>query len=139
MDLSPVMALIPTDMGLPLEMELHMPVVASLDTKLSVMAALPKPEFRMDTRLFLSTQITGWVGTVIPFTKEVALVALDNTVVYNLPASIKINIDMPKQHLKMSVSLDKQLNKATDLVHHHAHPFSVIQKVSVGNVETITF
>merc|ERR1711899_261495 len=129
MDLSPVMALIPTDMGLPLEMELHMPVVASLDTKLSVMAALPKPEFRMDTRLFLSTQITGWVGTVIPFTKEVALVALDNTVVYNLPASIKINIDMPKQHLKMSVSLDKQLNKATDLVHHHAHPFSVIQKV----------
>ena len=139
MDLSPVMALIPTDMGLPLEMELHMPVVASLDTKLSVMAALPKPEFKMDTRLFLSTQITGWVGTVIPFTKEVALVALDNTVVYNLPASIKINIDMPKQHLKMSVSLDKQLNKATDLVHHHAHPFSVIQKVSVGNVETITF
>ena len=91
MDLSPVMALIPTDMGLPLEMELHMPVVASMETKLSVLAALPKPEISMKSRMFLTTQITGWVGTVIPFTKEMAMVAVDNTIVYNLPATVKVS------------------------------------------------
>ena len=93
MDLSPVMALIPTDMGLPLEMELHMPVVASMETKLSVLAALPKPEISMKSRMFLTTQITGWVGTVIPFTKEMAMVAVDNTIVYNLPATVKVSND----------------------------------------------
>ena len=91
MDLSPVQALIPTDMGLPLQMELHMPVVASLETKLNVLAALPKPEIKMNTRMFLTTQMTGWVGTVIPFTKEMAMVAIDTTEVYNLPATVKVS------------------------------------------------
>ena len=91
MDLSPVQAIIPTDMGLPLQMELHMPVVASLETKLNVLAALPKPEIKMNTRMFLTTQLTGWVGTVIPFTKEMAMVAIDTTEVYNLPATVKVS------------------------------------------------
>jgi hypothetical protein len=129
LDLSPVMALIPTDMGLPIEMELHMPVVASLDTKLKVMGALPKPEIQMTSRIFLNAQITGWVGTVIPFTKEMALTAFDNSVIYNLPATVKISADLPKQHIKLTVQLDEQMNKLTDLVHHHVHPFTVIQKI----------
>jgi len=58
-----------------------------------------------------------------------AMVAIDNTVVYNLPATVKVSLDMPKQHLKLTVQLDEQMRNPSDLVHHHIHPFSVIQKI----------
>merc|ERR1719203_749445 len=77
----------------------------------------------------VNAQITGWVGTVIPFTKEMALTAFDNSVIYNLPATVKVSADLPKQHIKLTVQLDEQMNKLTDLVHHHVHPFTAIQKI----------
>merc|ERR1711862_312518 len=120
---------IPTDMGLPIEMELHLPVVASMDSKLKVMGALPKPEIQMTTRVFLNAQLTGWVGTLIPFTNEMALTAIDNSIIYNLPATVKVTVDLPKHHIKLTLQLDEKLTQKTDLVHHHVHPFTAIQKI----------
>lgn len=128
-DAAPYMGLLPTDMGFPLNIEFHLPIMVSVDAKAKINAVLPKPEMKIESRFFYSAQYVGWVGTLIPFTKEWAATVIDETKVYNMPAIIKAEIDIPNHHVKLALEMDPTMTKVTDLVHHHVHPFTTIQKV----------
>lgn len=128
-DVSPYEGMVATDMGFPLLIEFHYPVMVSIDSKFHLKSLLPKPELKVESRVFFTAQYVGWVGTMIPFTKEWAATVLDQTKIMNLPATIKIDMDLPNQHLKMSLEMDKEMQREIDLVHHHVHPFTAIQKV----------
>lgn len=128
-NLSPYMALIPTDMGFPLNIEVHYPIVVSMDSRVKIESLLPKPQLKMESRFFYTAQLSGWVGTLIPFTREFAVTAIDNANSVNLPATMKFTIDLPNQHVKMTLKMDDRMTQTTDLVHHHIHPMTTIQKI----------
>jgi len=128
-DASPFMGLIPTDMGFPLNVEFHNPVMVSLDSKIKASMNWLNPKMEMQSRVFFTAQYVGWVGTMIPFTKEWAATVIDQTKMYNLPATIKIELEPLSQQVKMSVAMDKDMRTPLDLVHQHVHPFTAIQKV----------
>lgn len=128
-DVSPYEGMVATDMGFPLIIEFHYPVMVSIDSKFNLKSLLPRPQLTVESRVFYTAQYVGWVGTMIPFTKEWATTVLDQTKVLNLPATIKVDMDLQNQALKMSLEMDKEMQREIDLVHHHVHPFTAIQKV----------
>jgi len=127
--LGSAMLMIPTDMGLPIEIALHAPVVVALDGKLKMEPSLVTPALRLDTKFFATVQYFGHVGTIIPFTGERVLTAIDHTDLYNLPAVLMVNADLPKQQVKIVFRGLPSVTKPIDIVHHHVHPFSAIQKI----------
>ena len=128
-NLAPYYGMVASDMGMPLTIEVHMPIVASLDTKLHVQQIFPKPEAKLETRAFVSSQYVAWIGTPIPFTQEYAFTGFNEVKSLNIPATVKINVDLPKQQVKLALQMDKTVTKPIDLVYHHAHPFTAVQNI----------
>jgi hypothetical protein len=128
-DMAPAEFLVPTDMGFPLNIEVHTPVVMSFKGTLNLDCNLAKPSLTMKSKVFYAAQYTAWVGTVIPFTNEYVVTAIDQTNVLNLPATLKVNLDLPKQHMRLSIKLDEEARRPFDLFHYHVHPFTTIKKI----------
>merc|ERR1712002_374020 len=63
------------------------------------------------------------------FTGERAVTVVDQTSVYNIPATVMVNVDVPKQHARIVMKIDEAQVKPVDIVHFHNHPFSTIQHI----------
>jgi len=127
--LASVMNTVPTDMGLPVEFHLHLPLVLSVEGKVKMEPRLSNPALKLSAKIFATMQYTGYVGTIIPFTGERAVTAVDQTSVYNIPATVMVNVDVPKQHARIVMKIDEALVKPVDIVHFHNHPFSTIHYI----------
>ena len=128
-DMSQYQALIPTDMGLPIIIDVHMPYIVSMEGKINARLSWFQPELTMETKYFYSSQMYGQVGTIIPFTKEKAVTMVDQTTVYNIPATIKLHLNVPEQKLRLSVKMIEQLSRPVKMVHRHVRPFTAIQRI----------
>lgn len=129
--LSQAMALIPTDMGIPLVLDVTMPMVVSVEGKANVGLSWTKPLLDLKTRMFFSVQYFGTVGIVNPLTKEYVSTSIDQTLAATVPIETKIEMDLLQQSLKVSAKIahhqDAQMK--VKLLHYHVHPFTSRQVI----------
>ena len=128
-DMSSYQALIPTDMGFPIIIDVHMPYLVSMEGKMEVVPSWIHPEIKMETKYFYTSQFYGMVGTVVPFTKEYAVTVVDQTSVYNIPATFKLKLNTLQQTMRMSVKMNENLSRPVKMIHRHVKPFTAIEKV----------
>ena len=128
-DMTSYQGLIPTDMGFPIIIDVHMPYLVSMEGKMEFVPSWIQPEIKMETKYFYTSQFYGMIGTVVPFTKEYAVTAVDQTSVYNIPASFKLKLSVPEQKLRLSVKMVENLSRPIKMIHRHVRPFTAIQKV----------
>merc|ERR1711899_496251 len=100
-----------------------------MEGKMEFVPSWIQPEIKMETKYFYTSQFYGMIGTVVPFTKEYAVTAVDQTSVYNIPASFKLKLSVPEQKLRMSVKMVENLSRPIKMIHRHVRPFTAIQKV----------
>ena len=128
-DMSSYQATIPTDMGFPIIMDVHMPYLVSMEGKMEVVPSWLHPEVKLETKYFYTSQFYGMVGTIVPFTKEYAVTAVDQTTVYNIPATLNLKLSIPEQKIRLSLKMNERLSSPVKMVHRHIKPFTAVQKV----------
>jgi hypothetical protein len=128
-DINPSEFSIPSDMGLPIVIEIHMPVTVSLRGKIDVqMSQNTLPRLQMDVKTLFASQLTGWVGTICPFTNEYTVTGIDEHSVVAIPAQFNVDMNLPEG--KVDVALTSlPVNNPIDIVHFHIRPFTVFQKL----------
>jgi hypothetical protein len=70
LDRTPNVFMVPSDMGLPIVIEVHMPVALSVRGSLNIRCETEVPSVSLRATIVSNAQYSGWVGTSIPFTKE---------------------------------------------------------------------
>lgn len=127
-DLAPSEFMIPSDMGFPILIELHMPLTFSLRGKMNVHWDSHVPSVKMDVKTLFASQFTGWVGTICPFTEEYVLTGADEHSVINFPADFSIELNVQDQKLKIHAKVLPEVSEPVDILHFHVRPFIVYQK-----------
>jgi len=137
-DLSPAEFTVPSEMGFPIVIERHMPVVVSLKGEMNVQCIPGRvlPSVQMKIKTLFASQLTGWVGTVLPFTKEFLVTGVDEHSVVNFPTEFDINLDVTQQELSVKIAPVSGVSGEIDLFHYHIRPFTVNQKL--WNLEPMT-
>nr|ALO75637.1 vitellogenin 2 [Tigriopus kingsejongensis] len=126
-DLSPTEMMIPSDMGFPIVIEVHMPITFSLRGKMEVSWTSMVPSVSMNVRTLYAAQYTGWVGTICPFTKEFVATGTEEHSVINLPFDFTIELNPTEQKLNIRAKILSNVDQL-DLLHFHVRPFVVHQK-----------
>jgi len=131
--LSQVMALIPTDMGLPLVVDVTMPMLVSVKGKAKVGLSWTKPLLDLKTEMFYSLQLFGTVGVVNPLNKEYVSTSIDQTLAATVPIATKVEMDLVQQSVKVSAKIHCQCSNPNEqkvkLLHYHVHPFTSRQVI----------
>jgi hypothetical protein len=126
-DLTPAEFTVPSDMGLPMVIEVHMPVTVSARGEMTVDCDSSMPSMKMNVRYMYATQLSGWVGTICPFTEEYLVTGVDEHAVINLPTDFDISLNMREMKLNMKLKPVSSVTGPTDLFHFHVRPFGVVQ------------
>jgi len=131
LNLAPTIINIPSDMGLPIAIEIHMPMVMSLQGEVEPeMRSMNKMNLKTKFHAMATVQYTGWVGTVSPFDGEYIVSGIDQHAVINFPNEFNVNVDMREQTVKVSMKPRTEMaGRPVDLLHYHVRPFTVIQKL----------
>jgi hypothetical protein len=77
LDLAPTEFLIPSDMGFPVSVEVHMPIAISLRGEFEVECETLVPAVSLEAKTVYASQLIGWVGTINPFDNEYVLSGID--------------------------------------------------------------
>lgn len=128
---NPYVMLIPSEMGFPIDMEIYQPTTLSFYGKMNLNAEKSNPSVSVDGKVLVSTQLTGWVGTINPFDSEYVLTGQDHHILYNVPGSLRLDLNIPEQ--KVSVTLRPGAGKRsgeTDVAHFHVMPYTVREKIA---------
>merc|ERR1712226_948686 len=112
--LSQVMALIPTDMGLPLVVDVTMPMLVSVKGKAKVGLSWTKPLLDLTTEMFYSLQLFGTVGVVNPLNKEYVSTSIDQTLAATVPIATKVEMDLVQQSVKVSAKIHCQCSNPNE-------------------------
>lgn len=128
--MNPYMMLVPSEMGFPINMEVYTPTTISLIGKVNPNTDKSNPSLSVDTKMMLSSHITGWVGTIVPFSEQYALTGLDQHVFYNLPGSMKLDVSIPEQKVSMNIRPGYESRSGEiDLFHYHVKPYTVVERI----------
>jgi len=127
-DLSPIEMLIPSDMGFPINIEFHAPITVSLIGKASIAPHKEHPSVTVEAKALFTNQMTGFVGTICPFTKEFVASGINQHSVINVPGTVNIKLDLPMQ--KVALSIIPTLGRPTKMFHYHVMPFTVAEKIN---------
>ena len=127
-NLSPNEYMIPSDMGLPMLVELHQPITISLTGNLNVDCSTRVPSVHMNLRTLFASQMTGWVGTICPFTEETVVTGVDEHAVVNIPAEFKVDVNVPEKKLSVKLTPLTSVSQPVDIFHFHVRPYTVAQR-----------
>jgi hypothetical protein len=64
-------------MGFPISIEVHMPVVMSVQGYFDVTCNPLSPAVSLKARTVYTSQLVGWIGTINPFDNEYVLTGID--------------------------------------------------------------
>jgi hypothetical protein len=130
MDRSPHIFMIPSDMGFPIVIEIHMPIAFSIRGSLNVRCESTIPSVTYEATIVANAQYSGWVGTTIPFTKEYTVTGVQEQWAMNIPARLNFNLDIPSGKISINAKLlTGSLTMPTDLMYYHVKPFTSYKKV----------
>lgn len=128
-DVSPFKAIIPSDMGLPIHIRLHSPITVSFVGELNAALSAESQSLEVAGKFAYDSQVTGYVGTISPFTQEYIYTGVDQHTVVDLPGSLKVKLDGPAQKLVVDISkLDTAQD--VDVLHFNVLPFTVIDRLN---------
>lgn len=77
LDMTPIEFLIPSDMGFPVAVEVHMPVALSIRGNVDVDCSAFIPSVSVKAQTVYSSQLIGWIGTINPFDNEYVVSGID--------------------------------------------------------------
>jgi Lipoprotein amino terminal region/Domain of unknown function (DUF1943) len=131
--------LIPSEMGLPILIEVHMPAVLALRGEMNLECDSNVPRMTVDVSAKTIVNYFGYVGTVCPFTKEIVSVGIDENWAINIPSRTELKVEQGKIKVNMIQSEDvKSSTKNIDMVVYHVKPFAVIKPISFLDFTTMT-
>ena len=125
---APTNILIPSDMGLPIVIEIHMPSVLAVKGTVNVNCHQGMPSLSFDLTKKFSFSYYGFAGTVSPFTKE--LIAAGQTKNWDVNYPTRAIVEMEMGKLKMTFKPNEEGHKASnniDLWAHSVRPFATIK------------
>ena len=99
-NVAPTEIIVPSDMGLPIFVEVHMSALVSLRGKLNVDCSANLPSIMHEAEHKASVALTGHVGTICPFTEELIAVGVEEQWTVNAP--VKVNTEMKMGKLRLS-------------------------------------
>merc|ERR1712241_1267560 len=133
-DMSPYEQVVPSDLGLPIFMEMRRPTVASVRGRFSsdIMRS-SEGLSKLDTtfEVLVDRRVTGRVGTIIPFTGEYVYTGIDEKIYGGGPSmDIHVRLDIPNGKLSASLKFPEQKwNKGqVEFIAYKVRPYTVIQK-----------
>merc|ERR1712033_146927 len=128
-NVAPTTVLVPSEMGLPILIEVSMPSVLSTEGHITVECSRPLPTVEVSLTSKVSNALTGYVGTVCPFTKEVIATGINKEWTVNYPTKIVAGVEGGK--LKVVVKPTEELKSApeVDMVSFPFNPFATIKPV----------
>jgi hypothetical protein len=129
-DLAQGALLVPSDMGFPINIEYHLPMTYSLIGSMTPVYQLPSPKLDISGKVILTSQYVAYVGTVVPFGKQVLLTGINEHTVVNIPGSLSLQLNVPNQKVLVSVKTHPNMNTKMDMLHFHMYPFTVSQSIA---------
>jgi len=120
-----VEALIPSEMGFPIILEIHTPHL------ISAQGHMDDPKIETSVKLKSTCNNYGLVGTISPLTNEFVVTGVEEQCSINIPIKTVIGINPADKKLTLNISpLVSQSTKFVDLVSHHINPFTVVKPVT---------
>merc|ERR1719494_1463506 len=129
-DLSPMQIMFPSDMGLPVQVELNAPVTVSLMGKASINPMAMIPSVTLSGKALMTTQFSGVVGTVCPFTREFVVSGINQHAAINIPGTMEVKLDIPSQKLSVFVRPSTQEGHEVTLGHYHIMPYTTVGQIN---------
>merc|ERR1712061_878684 len=133
-DLSPYEQMVPSDLGLPIFVEMKRPTVASFRGRYTTDMFKSKESLaRVQTtfEVVVDRRITGRVGTLIPFTGEAVYTGIDEKQVVVTPFDINVNFDMHQGKLSVSLKFPEKFRNIgkVEFITNKVRPYTSVQKV----------
>merc|ERR1712212_462589 len=128
-NVAPTTVLVPSEMGLPILIEVSMPSVLSTEGYITVECSKALPSIELSLINKLSTALTGYVGTVCPFTKEVIATGINKEWSVNYPTKMLASVESGK--LKVVSKLTEEIKSVpeVDMLSFTIKPFAIIKPV----------
>merc|ERR1712126_87194 len=128
-NVAPTTVLVPSEMGLPVIIEVSMPSVLATEGHIHVECSKIIPTVEVSLTNKVSTALTGYVGTVCPFTKEVIATGINKEWSVNHPIKMVASVEEGK--LKVVVKPTEELISApeVDVLSFTVKPFATIKPV----------
>ena len=131
--------LIPSDTGLPILMEVHMPGILAINGLVDIDCSTKLPSINLDVSIKISVNQIGYVGTVSPFTKEIVAVGIDEQFVHNLPIRFQLKAEQGFYKLFVTPSGQvKSTDRNVDLLVYHVKPFAVVKHLEFLDITPLT-
>jgi hypothetical protein len=131
LDRTPSVFMVPSDMGFPIVIEVHMPIAVSVRGNLMIKCDTDIPSISLKATVVSNSQYSGWVGTSIPFTKEYTVTGVQEQFVLNVPVTVDMKFDVPSGQISFSFRPETgSINRPIDFFHYHVKPFTTYKKVS---------
>ena len=123
----PTEILLPSDMGLPVLIEAHMPNVMSVTGNINVDCSHILPSVSIDLKTKVSTSFSGYAGTICPFSKEIIAVGIEENWAVNIP--LKLGMGVGWDNFKLSVTTGESTENSTEihLLSYSVKPFASIK------------
>merc|ERR1712223_2003471 len=132
-DLSPYEQMVPSDLGLPIFVEMKRPTVASFRGRYTTdMLKSRESLARVETtfEVVVDRRITGRVGTLIPFTGEAVYSGIDEKAVGVAPFEVKLTFDMIEGKLSASIRFSERVRSmgTVEVLTQKVRPYTAVQK-----------
>merc|ERR1719193_1398902 len=128
-NVAPTTVLVPSEMGLPILIEVSMPSVISTEGYITVECSKTLPSIELSLTNKISTALTGYVGTVCPFTKEVIATGINKEWSVNYPTKMLASVESGKLKVVSKLTEETKSAPEVDLISFTIKPFAVIKPV----------
>ena len=132
---APTEILIPSDMGLPIVMEVQMPAVLALRGEVEIECSGSLPAVSVELTSKADVAFTGYVGTICPFTKEIVAAGINQQWSVNYPTKVSAKVEMGRFQIKYSQNEEaKQSTQSVDVLAYSVKPFATIKPFVYADV-----
>ena len=129
---------IPSDIGLPIYMEVQMPSVLALRGEVEIDCSGPLPSVSVELGIKADTAFNGYVGTVCPFTMQIVAAGIHQQWSVNYPTMVSAKIEAGKLLVKFSQNKDvKPSTTAIDVMSYSVRPYATIKPIVYDDITPV--
>merc|ERR1712243_179003 len=136
-NIKPTTVLVPSEMGLPILIEASMPSVLSTEGYINIECSKSLPSLELSLTNKLSNALTGYVGTVCPFTKEVISTGIAKEWTVNYPTTVVAGVESGKVKVVFKPTEQAKSSSEIDLLSYTVTPFTTIKPVLAIDVMSL--
>jgi len=125
---APSELLVPSDLGLPIVFEYNMPNVLAMKGEVEIECSGSKPSVSLDLATKMASSVSGFVGTICPFTKELVAVGIEKQTTVNYP--VKVVAELEGETLKVKLEEPQAIRSSSEpveLISNTIKPFTVVK------------